>query len=363
MTVEQLLESIVAIPSVSRDERALAETLSTLLESRGAAVSRAGNNLWFEVGHGRPRLLLLSHLDTVPAGEDWTRDPHAGRWEDGRLVGLGASDAKGCVAAMADAALGLLESGAALDGTAVVAFTAEEEVGGGQIAALRREIGPIDAAVVGEPTSLDVCVAQRGLLVLRCVAHGRTAHAAHGELGLNAIHAAAADIARLAGMRLGSHPLLGETRAQVTQIGGGRARNQVPDRCEFFVDLRTSPGTTPDDVIRRLGTELASEIHVHSARYVPCATDETHPVVQAALAASGRTAGTGSRTASDWAFLSDLPAVKVGPGDTLRSHCPDEYLTRDELLAGASFYRQLIPDCLRRLTAWTMPGHTSREER
>jgi len=137
--------------------------------------------------------------------------------------------------------------------------------------------------------------------------------------------------------------------AQVTQIAGGRARNQVPDSCEFFVDLRTSPGMTAESIVERLGAELEAEILVHSSRYLPCATDETHPVVQAALAAAGRESGVGSRTTSDWAFLADLPAVKVGPGDTRRSHCPDEYLTREELLAGATFYYRLVPDCLARL--------------
>ncbi|HSK08843.1 MAG TPA: M20/M25/M40 family metallo-hydrolase, partial [Vicinamibacterales bacterium] len=212
-------------------------------------------------------------------------------------------------------------------------------------------LGPIDAAVVGEPTGLEVCVAQRGMLLLRCVASGRAAHAAHAELGANAVHAAARDIVRLASMRFGADPFLGETRAQVTRIEGGRARNQVPDACEFTVDLRTSPGTGAEAIVGRLRGELESEVLVHSARYLPCATDEGHAVVRAALAAAGRTRGVGSRTTSDWAFLSDVPAGKVGPGDTTRSHRPDEYLTRAELLDGVAFYRRFVPDCLARLAA------------
>jgi acetylornithine deacetylase len=341
MTADRLLSALVAVPSVSRSEGAVADLLRSHLEARGLAVRREGHNLWFEVGCGRPRLLLVSHLDTVPAGDGWTRDPHAAAWEDDRLVGLGANDAKGCVAAMATAALALAAEPACLDGTLVVAFTAEEEVGGAGIASIRERLEPIDAAVVGEPTCLEVCVAQRGLVILRCVAHGRTAHAAHPECGVNAIHTAASDIVRLSAMRFGEHPRLGETTAQVTRIGGGRASNQVPDACEFFVDVRTSPGITAESIVERLHGALASEVHVHSARYLPCATDEAHPIVVAALRASGRAHGAGSRTTSDWAFLSDLPAIKAGPGDTSRSHRPDEYLTRAELTAGVAFYRRL----------------------
>ncbi len=341
MTADRLVSALVAIPSVSRSEGAVADHLQSHLEAGGLAVRRDGNNLWFEVGRGRPRLLLVSHLDTVPAGDGWTRNPHAAVWEDDRLVGLGANDAKGCVAAMATAALGLAAATPGLGGTLVVAFTAEEEVGGAGIASIRERLEPIDAVVVGEPTGLEVCVAQRGLVILRCVARGRTAHAAHPERGINAIHAAASDIVRLSAMRFGEHPRLGETMAQVTRIGGGRASNQVPDACEFFVDVRTSPGITAEAIVERLRGAIASEVHVHSARYLPCATDEAHPIVAAALAAAARPHGAGSRTTSDWAFLSDLPAIKAGPGDTSRSHRPDEYLTRAELAAGVAFYRRL----------------------
>ncbi len=363
MTAEGLLAALVAVPSLSGDEGAIADLLSSILRAGGVAVERAGNNLWFEIGAGRPRLLLVSHLDTVPAGAGWTRDPHSAGWEAGRLVGLGANDAKGCVAAMTEAALGLRADSVPLAGSAVVALTAEEEVGGHGIASVRPLLGSIDAAVVGEPTGLEVCVEQRGLVILRCVARGRSAHAAHPEQGANAVHAAAADIARLASMRFGRHPRLGDTVAQVTRIDGGRALNQVPDACEFFVDLRTSPGVTAESIVERLRGEIASEVHVRSARYVPCATDEAHAVVRAALAAAGRERGASSRTTSDWAFLSDLPAVKAGPGDTKRSHQPDEYITRTELADGVAFYRRLIPDCLARLAAESGAAHTATRER
>jgi len=334
-----LLESLVAIPSVSGAELALADHVAALLTAEGFQVRRTGLNVWFEIGGGGPRLLFVSHLDTVPPCDGWSFDPFTPRWTGDRLAGLGANDAKGCVAAMILAATELRESLAGA--RAVFAFVVGEEVGGKGIQEVLPDLGTLDAAVVGEPTGLEVCAAQRGMLILRCTARGEAAHVAHAPLGENAVHKAARDIGRLAAMTFEPHGLLGVTRAQVTQIKGGRARNQVPDSCEFFVDLRTTPNLDHDDVAERIALQLESEVAVHSGRYRAVATDHGEPIVLAALAASGRKAPCGSATASDWAFLSHLPAVKAGPGDTHRSHRPDEWLTLAELKAGAAFYAEL----------------------
>jgi acetylornithine deacetylase len=337
----ELLEALVAIPSVSGQEGPIAEALQARLEGIGFAVSRQRRNLWFEVGQGAPRLLVNSHLDTVPPCAGWTSDPFTPRWTGTRLTGLGANDAKGCVAAMVLAAAALKSDPAAHPGTAVFAFTAEEETGGDGLATILGDLGPLDAAIVGEPTGLVPCLAQRGMLMLRCVAKGVSAHVAHPELGDNAIHKAARDIAKLAATVFEAHPLLGAAAPQVTTIQGGLAKNQVPDAVEFFVDVRTTPNLDNATVARDLGAVLESEVHVHSARYLPKATPADHPIAKAALEASGR-AGVGSATASDWAFLGDIPAVKVGPGDTMRSHRPDEWLDLAELEAGAAFYGRAI---------------------
>jgi acetylornithine deacetylase len=266
-------------------------------------------------------------------------------WRDGKLYGLGSNDAKGCVAAMLLAARALLENPHTLEGRGevVFAFTAEEETGGAGLGTVLPALGALDAAIVGEPTGLKPCTAQRGLLLLRCVAQGKSAHVAHAHTAgaENAIHVAARDISVLAELRFPAHPLLGEARAQVTQIQGGLARNQVPDRCEFFVDLRTTPGMDHAAVAQQLAGALRSEVMVHSARYLPKFTPEHEPIVRAAVAAGGASP-VGSSTASDWAFLGKVPTVKVGPGDTLRSHRPDEYLALVELEAGVAFYQKLI---------------------
>jgi acetylornithine deacetylase len=337
-----LLQSIVAIPSVSGSEGALAEYLTTFLAGEGFQVHRQGHNLWFEVGTQGPRLLLVSHLDTVPGCEGWSDNPLQPWWVGDRLFGLGANDAKGCVTAMILAALDLRAEAATLGATAVFAFTAEEEVGGKGIRELLPALGPLDAAVVGEPTGLRICTAQRGMLILKCTAKGEAAHVAHAHLGDNAIHKAARDITRLGALRFEPHVLLGETRAQVTTVAGGRARNQVPDSCEFFVDLRTTPNLDHAAVAAQIAGELESDVAVHSERYRAVATAAGEPVVAAALAASGNQGGVGSATTSDWAFLAHLPAVKAGPGDTHRSHRPDEWLSLAELQGGAAFYGKLV---------------------
>ncbi len=342
MSPADLLHRLVSIPSPSGSEGAIAEAVEAFLAPLGVEVHRSGNNLWFEAGHGGPRLLVNSHLDTVKPCEGWDTDPFAPVWKGDRLYGLGANDAKGCVASILGAAAAFLEGPQPVQGTVVFALTAEEENGGQGLATILPQLGPLDAALVGEPTGLQPVIAQRGMLLLRCTAHGESAHVAHARLGAHAIHKAARDIAKLSAMTFEGHPLLGEARPQVTQVGGGLARNQVPDACEFFVDLRTTPNLDQASLASRIQGELESEVRVHSSRYLPKATDPGHPVALAALAASGQKGFAGSCTTSDWAFLGDVPAVKIGPGDTHRSHRPNEYLTRKELEAGTAFYASAI---------------------
>ncbi len=341
MTPAQVLEALVSIPSPSKHEAAIADWITSLLQERGIAVQRKGNNLWFQVGSGGARLLVNSHLDTVPPCAGWDTDPYQPEWKDDRLYALGSNDAKGCVTAMLCAALELADNPPP-SGTALFAFTAEEEIGGQGIATILADLAPLDAAIVGEPTSLQACGAQRGMLILRCVAHGESAHVAHAGLADNAIHKAARDMAKLAALQFPGHPLLGASKAQVTQVNGGLARNQVPDACEFFVDFRTTPNLDHRVLAAEVASHLESEVFVHSDRYLPKATPPDHPILRSALEANGNVGPVGSHTTSDWAFLGDLPTVKIGPGDTHRSHRPNEYLTRAELNEGVACYQRLI---------------------
>lgn len=341
MKTTELLECLVGTPSVSGEEAALADAFSDRLSRANFDVRRDGNNLWFSIGRGTPRLLLNSHIDTVPAADGWTFDPFRPEWQGERFYGLGANDAKGCVTAMTLAASALQSGADALGGEVIFAFTAEEETGGAGIATILDKLGSLDAALVGEPTGLSACIAQRGMLLLKCIAHGKAGHVAHATDTSNAIHTAARDIALLDKMRLAPHPTLGEARAQVTQLQGGKRRNQVPERCEFFVDIRTTPNLDHDELQAEIAARLESEVTVHSARYRPKATPEDSPL-RAAVTEAGAKDCIGSATTSDWAFLGDIPAVKIGPGDTHRSHTADEYLERGELEEAVTFYTRAI---------------------
>jgi acetylornithine deacetylase len=328
---------------VSGEEGPLADLVQDLVSTQGFEVHRQGHNLWFSLGKkGGPRLLLNSHLDTVPPCAGWEGDPFHPVWTGVRLQGLGSNDAKGCVAAILLAALELSKQ--QLEGEVVVALTAEEETGGNGLATVLEQLGPLDGALVGEPTGLRICAAQRGLLILKCTARGQSGHAANAQmLGTeNAIHKAARDIGRIAAMDFPIHPLLGSQKAQVTQIQGGLRHNQVPDACEFFIDLRTGPEQDHEALAVEFQRQLESEVVIHSKRYLPKHTDPDHAIVRAALKAAGKVGPVGSGTTSDWAFLGDIPAVKAGPGDTFRSHSPNEYLTLPELEAGAAFYAEVV---------------------
>jgi len=341
MNPADLLELLVNVASVSGEEAELADLLVDTLSRDGFKIQREDDSIWFTLGErARPHLLVVSHLDTVPPCEGWIGDPFKLRRDGNKLSGLGANDAKGCVAAMILAARAHRHD--QLEGTVTFAFVAEEERGGTGVRAIKSKLPVIDAAVIGEPTALEVCIAQRGMLLLRCKARGEAAHAAHADLGENAIYRAARDITRLAGMKFEPHVSTGAARPQVTQIKGGLAPNQIPDGCEFFVDIRTTPNLDHDAVVAQVADALESEVVVQSDRHPAVATEEAQPIVRAALKAAHRERGVGSGTTSDWVFLKEIPAVKAGPGDTHRSHRPNEYLLLSELEAGAAFYSRLI---------------------
>ena len=343
------LARYVAIPSVSGGEDPLADVVCAELEQAGVPIHRQGNNVWCAVGDAaRPRLLLNSHLDTVPSAHGWSNDPWQPQLVDGRLIGLGANDAKGCVTAMIAAVLATKERlarGQRLGGTVVLALTAKEEISGRGLGTILTQLLPLDAALVGEPTGLVPMIAQRGLLIVRGIARGRSGHPANTppDSASNAILTAARDLAALPAFDWGPpHPLLGRCHAHVTKIGGGVALNVVPDECEFYLDIRTTPGETHQHLYERLRATMRSELHVRSERLVPVETSVDEPIVSAVERALPGARPGGSPAMSDMVFLAGIPSVKIGPGQSARSHTPDEFITAQELADGAAAYERIV---------------------
>jgi acetylornithine deacetylase len=336
-----LLRDLVRTPSESGHEGAVLERLFVAFRELGLRPVRSGRNLYSLSGEEGPLLLLVSHVDTVPAGEGWTRAPYDGEIEGGRLYGRGSNDAKGSVVAMAFGVARAVRRGG-LRGRVCLAAVSEEETTGAGIRELLGTIPRPDAAVVGEPTRLEPAVAQKGLLVLELTAEGRSAHVAWGE-GVNAIERAARDVLALSALSFErEHPLLGFPSVQVTGIQGGTRHNVVPARCRMVVDVRTTPAYTDAEILDRIAATVGSSIEVRSRRLPPVETDPRHPIVQAALAARPGSRIFGSPTLSDWVALVGVPTVKVGPGDSRRSHMADEYLEIGELEEGIAFYERLV---------------------
>lgn len=339
----ELLHQLVATPSISRDETAAADLLQSWLADHGLASSRLdGDNVVVRVEGAEPgpTLLLNSHLDTVPARDGWESDPWTPFVADGRLVGLGSGDAKASVAAMACAAVAIARAGLPR-GTLLFAATVMEEVGHGGLEKIVGELGPIDAALVGEPTALDAAVAQSGLMVVEGTAHGRTAHAARARQGINALTIAARDILALHGLTLDRvHPFLGASSVNVTVLKGGDRHNVIPDRCDYTIDVRYTPSYTADELHAILDATTEATLNLRSTRLRPVETGVNSPIVAALRAARPELTLFGSPTMSDWVHLAGTDAIKIGPGNSERSHTPNESVAIADVLAAVHLYRQ-----------------------
>ncbi|MDX6770632.1 MAG: M20/M25/M40 family metallo-hydrolase [Elusimicrobiota bacterium] len=342
MNATSLLQDLVRLPSESGKEDAVVARLADAMGALGLEPAVSGRNLTAMLDGGEgPLLLLNSHTDTVPVGQGWTRDPLAAEVVDGKLYGRGSNDAKGCVTAMLLGAAAAFKTKAP-KGRVLLAFTCEEEVLGQGLEKLLPSLPRPDAAVVGEPTGLSPAIAQKGLLLLEITAAGRSAHAAWGG-GVNAVVAAARDVLALARLSVpGEHPALGRTSLNVTQISGGSRHNVIPDSCKLVLDVRTVPTVSPEEIVALVRRSVEGQVAVRSDRLGSVETDPAHPIVKAALAANPAGKTYGSPTLSDWVFLRGIPTVKAGPGDSTRSHTPDEYLEVAELEAGVAFYENLI---------------------
>lgn len=345
MNAQSLLLDLVRTPSLSRNEAEIATYASDWLQARGIPVKRLGDTLVAEIEGRAPgrTLLLNTHLDTVPAGEGWAEDPWKVDWKNGQLTGLGANDAKGCATAMMMTMVDLAEN-RDWSGTLQLALNATEEVDNKGMADALAEIGMPNAAITGEPTGLQVVRSQAGLVVLEAVWEGKSCHAAHVARvdNSNAMLAACKDLATLPPwMEPGeTHELLGNSTLVATALKSGERHNKIPDSAVALFDARLVPPTGAAACVAELQRYLTSaDVRIRSERLRAIDTAADDPLVLAALVASGNAEAIGSTTLSDMALLQGVPAVKCGPGETARSHTPNEFLLAQELENGIHFYK------------------------
>lgn len=337
----ELLKQLIATPSHTRDEGTTADLLASFLEREGVEVERIHNNL-IARSEGfdptRDTLLLNSHHDTVRPAASYTRDPYAPTIEGERLYGLGANDAGASLVCLIETFLALRT--APLPFNLMLLISAEEECGGEHgIRACYDHLQDVEMAIVGEPTSMQAAVAERGLVVLDCVAKGKSGHAARGE-GVNALYIALDDIARLRDFRFERESdVLGPIHLTTTMIECGTQHNVVPDECRFVVDIRTTDAYTNEETVEVLRKALQSELTPRSTRIRASVISEEHPLVRAAIKAGASTFV--SPTASDRTLM-PFPALKIGPGDSSRSHTADEFVLLGEIEQGIQTYHTII---------------------
>jgi acetylornithine deacetylase len=338
----ELLKKLIATQSFSREEESTAAIIEDFFRQQDILTKRLKNNIWAFNKHfdpALPTILLNSHHDTVKPNKSWTLPPFEPTLIDGKLHGLGSNDAGGCLVSLI-ATFCYFYDKQGLKYNFVIAATAEEEISGTEGLELIIPLlpGP-EFAIVGEPTQMHLAIAEKGLMVLDCIAHGKAGHAAREE-GDNAIVKAIKDIEWFTTYKFPKvSEFLGPIKMSVTIINAGSQHNVVPDKCYFTVDVRITEQYTNEEVLEVIKQHVGCEVNPRSVRLKPSSISPEHPIVKAGLA-MGRTTY-GSPTTSDQALLS-VPSLKMGPGHSERSHTADEFILLSEIEEGIEIYIKLL---------------------
>jgi acetylornithine deacetylase len=338
-----LLKELISIPSFSREEHNTAGAISRFIGIKGIEHTRIGNNVFAKnkhYGESKPTILLNSHHDTVKPNSGYTLDPFSPVERGGKLYGLGSNDAGGSLVSLIAAFLHFYDQ-PSLKYNIIIAATAEEEISGHNgIEKILPELGNVSFAIVGEPTKMQMAIAEKGLLVLDCVASGVAGHAARNE-GQNAIYKAMKDIEWFSTYKFRKvSDLLGPVKMTVTVVNTeNKAHNVVPAQCIFVADIRVNELYDFEEILSEIRKNVQSDIQPRSLRMRSSLIPENHPLVKAGLRL-GRTVY-GSPTTSDKALM-PFPALKMGPGDSARSHTADEFIFTNEIEEGIKLYIELL---------------------
>ena len=337
----QLLKKLIATPSVSRNEKDAADIMEQTIRSYGFEPQREANNLWIIDPHydeSRPTLLLNAHIDTVKPVTSWSRDPFSPDVEDGVLYGLGSNDCGGGLCSLLQIFRMLTEKPQSYN--LIYLASVEEEVSGKDGITRALPLLPhIDLAIVGEPTGMNPAVAEKGLMVLDVIAHGKSGHAARNE-GVNAIYEALDDMRWIRDYKFEKvSEFLGPTKMTLTVVNAGTQHNVIPDKCTMLVDIRTNEFYDNEEVYEFIRQHLKSEVKAHSFRLKSSRIDPEHPLIRKCVAMGMKPFG--SPTLSDQALM-HFPSFKLGPGESSRSHSANEFIRISEIRDAIAKYETLL---------------------
>ena len=337
----QLLKHLIGIASYSGEEEEAADFLENHLREMGLDPYRKKNNIWVlpeNYNEAHPNVLLNAHLDTVKPSGNWSMDPHQPVEKGKKIYGLGSNDDGASLVCLLDTFMHFSEKDIPLN--IIFSATAEEETGGKDgIQSMVEELPDIELGIIGEPTGMHMAVGERGLLVIDGRVAGTTKHAALDNPD-NAILNAMKVLNKLQHIHFDKiSESLGGVHVTVSEIYAGIQHNVTPPECKFVLDIRMNERYTPQEILSILGKELDCSLEARSVDKKASGISLDHPIVESAKALNIKRYG--SSTLSNMAYIS-FPSVKIGPGDSVRSHKPDEFIYRHELETGKLYYKRLI---------------------